>query len=339
MAPRIFITGGTGYIGGSVLDTIVRAHPEYHVSALLRKVPEAFSSTYPNVQVVSGDYDSWDVLEKAASEADVVVHNGDSDHEPSLRALIAGLLRRPTPGHLIHLSGTGIVSDFQSPDYLGKKNPKVWSDVSSLSEIASLPANALHRNTEVILNQTVAEHGDKIKIAIMCPPDIYGKGRGLVKTWSAYVPMFVKEVRGLGAVFWYGEGENTRSWVHIEDLMSLYLNVVEAAAAGGGGAEWNDKGYYFASTQEHTQRSVAEASAPVLKRLGVMEKSEHVQVGNEQLAAMVSYARWPGLARYLFASNSRTVPDRAKRLFGYEGKAPSLLECLEADTVDALGRM
>ena len=66
-------TGGTGYIGGSVLHTIVTNHPEYEVSVLLRNVPEKFATTYPQVQIVQGDYDSVDVLAEAASKADVVV--------------------------------------------------------------------------------------------------------------------------------------------------------------------------------------------------------------------------------------------------------------------------
>lgn len=66
-------TGGTGYIGGTVLDTIVKKHPEYEITALLRNPPEDFAKTYPKVKVVRGDYDNADVLSEEASKADVVV--------------------------------------------------------------------------------------------------------------------------------------------------------------------------------------------------------------------------------------------------------------------------
>lgn len=56
-----------------VLDTIVNRHPDYDLTALLRRVPEGFERQYPNVKVVKGDYDSVDVLSEAAREADVVV--------------------------------------------------------------------------------------------------------------------------------------------------------------------------------------------------------------------------------------------------------------------------
>lgn len=130
------------------------------------------------------------------------------------------------------------MSDWHDPTYLGKLNPKIWSDVENLDEITSRPDNELHRVTDKIIQDASAEHGDKLKTAIMCPPDIYGPGRGPGRKQSAYVPLFCKEIEDVGAPFYADDGLNTRSWVHIEDLMTLYLKVVEAAAAGGKGADW-----------------------------------------------------------------------------------------------------
>ncbi|KAF1941140.1 NAD(P)-binding protein [Clathrospora elynae] len=340
MAPKIFLTGGTGYIGGSVLHTIATAHPEYDITVLLRKTPEAFKSTYPNIKVIEGDYDGADAIAGAAEMADIVVHNGDSDHKPSLNAIISGLLKRSSPGYLLHLSGTGIVSDWMDEQYLGKLNPKIWSDTYSLQEIKTLPTRALHRNTETILHDTITKHGDKINIAIMCPPDIYGKGKGLAKTHSAFVPMFVKEVKDLGGkVFYHGEGTNARSWVHIDDLMKVYLHVVEAAASNSNAEKYfNGNGYYFAGTQEHSQLDVAKEAGKILHKHGVIKDAEPVQVSLEQLDSMASFPGFEKLARYLFASNSRTRAERAEKLFAYKGEAPGLLENLEADIMDAINR-
>ena len=72
----------------------------------------------------------------------------------------------------------------------------------------------------------------------MCPPDIYGPGRGPGRTQSSHIPAEWDEIRKIGHPFYAGDGTNTKSWVHMEDLMMLYLKVVEAAAAGGRGADW-----------------------------------------------------------------------------------------------------
>lgn len=304
---------------------------------MLRNVPDAFQSTYPNIKIVQGDYDSVEIITKNAAAAEIVVHNGNSDHEKSLNAIISGLLSRSTPGYLLHLSGTGIVSDWANEEYLGRRNPKIWSDISSLAEIQDLPYTALHRNTELILHETVRLYDDKINIAIMCPPDVYGKGKGLAKTHSAFVPMYVKEIKRLGGeVFYYGEGTNTRSWVHIDDLMRVYLKVVEAAASGSAAEYFNENGYHFAATQEHSQLDVANAVGRIMHKQGAIADPRPSPISLEQLDVMLKLPGFEKLARYLFASNSRTRAERAERLYGYKGEAPGLLESLESDVLDVL---
>lgn len=341
MPPKIFLTGSTGYIGGSVLNTIATSHPDWPVTALLRRVPSNFSATYPNIDIINGDYDSIDLIASAAEKAFIVVHCGDSDHEASLNAIITGLLRRKTPGYLIHLSGTGIVSDWAYPDSLGRLSPKVWSDDNpkDLEEICTLPDTALHRNTEKILHSTIREHADKLHVAIMCPPDIFGRGKGLAKTQSALIPMFVNESRKLGNPFFYSEGTNTRSWVHIDDLMRVYLRVVEAAASDDvetAKLYFGENGYHFAATQEHSHIDVATAVGKILFNQGVIKEENPVHVDLQRLDAVANIPRFPKLARYLYASNSRTRASRAGRLWGYTGEAPGLMETLEEDVLDAV---
>lgn len=302
---------------------------------LLRRVPDAFSSTYPGVKIVRGNYDDVETIKSNAAVADIVIHNGDSDHEPSLKAILSGLLERSTPGYLLHLSGTGIVSDWMDEQYLGKTNPKIWSDVSSIEEIRNVSPRALHRNTEIILHDTVQKHSDKVNIAVMCPPDIYGKGKGLAKTHSALVPMYIQEVRNLeGKVFYYNEGGNVHSWVHIDDLMGLYLKVVEAAASGKGKECFNDNGYYFAATQEHAFIEVARVIGKTMHKEGAVEDPEPVPISLEEVNKMLRVPGYEKLAQYMFTSNSRTRPERAEKLFGYKGEGPGLLESLESEVVD-----
>jgi hypothetical protein len=306
-------------------------------------VPEDFESLFPDVTIVKGDYDSTDIISSTAEQANIVIHNGDSDHEPSLNAIMEGLLRRATPGYLLHLSGTGIVSDWSSLQYLGRLNPEVWSDddEEALKKIKALPNDALHRNTEKILHKTIKEKPDRIKIAIMCPPDIFGKGKGPGKTDTVFFSLFWDVVKNLdGRTFYHKEGTNTRSWVHIDDLMRLYVRVVEAAASGFGQEieqYFGPNGYHFAATQEYSQMEVAVESGRICKRHGLIQDEQPVQTSLEEMDGMQLHPAYPQVARYLFASNSRTRADRAKRLWQYEGKSNGLMDCLEDELLRAVG--
>lgn len=333
MGTKILLTGATGYIGGSVLETLVSTHPEYNITVLLRNIPSTFEKKYPDVKILKGDYDSSEIITKAASEANIVVHNGNSDHEASINAIIAGLLKRDSPTFLLHLGGTGIIADWRSDDYRGELNPKVWSDIDDIDAIWNLPDNALHRNVDKIIHNAAEQHSEKLHTAIICPPDIYGPGTGLGRTQSVYFPTLYAESAKLGQTFYAASGANTRSFVHINDLMAVYLRLVESAVQGGKGTDWGLRGYYFCSSQEASQYDLAVAAGPILKRLGVVKTEEPKRCTLEEVGAMLSQYRLPGIGLYMYAANSRTRADRAERVLGYRPIAPSVWECMEADLV------
>jgi uncharacterized protein YbjT (DUF2867 family) len=66
-------TGATGYIGGSVLEAIIKKYTGLHITALLRSPSSEFKSRYPQVNIAIGDFDAFDVIEMASSEADIVI--------------------------------------------------------------------------------------------------------------------------------------------------------------------------------------------------------------------------------------------------------------------------
>jgi hypothetical protein len=316
-----------------VLSTLVSTHPEYSITVLLRNIPPDFTTTYPNVKILEGEYDSREIITAAASEANIVIHNGNSDHEPSINALIAGLLLQSSPTFLLHLGGTGIVADWKSDTHRGELNPKIWSDIDDIDAIWNLPDDALHRNVDKIIQAAAEKHGDKLHTAIICPPDIYGQGFGLARNQSVYFPTLYAESSKLGRTFYASSGTNTRSWVHISDLMTVYTRLVEAAANGGANADWGLKGYYFCGSQEANQYDLAVAAGKVLKKLGVVEEEEPKNCSLEVVGGMLGQYGRDGIALYMYAANSRTRADRAGRVLGYKPVGPSIWECVEGDLV------
>ncbi|KAJ7772969.1 nucleoside-diphosphate-sugar epimerase [Mycena maculata] len=332
MSPRILITGSTGYIGGSVLAAITTAHPEYSVTAILRKVSQRYVDEYPRVKIIIGDYDSAEILAKAASESDIVIHAGDSDHKGAMESLLAGLGRRTTPSFLIHLSGTACISDVYSGEY-GVLNPRVWSDVDDIAELAALPDDRIHRHVDKLVWAAAETHGAHIHTAIMCPPDIYGKGHGPGITQSFMVPFFYDAVLAHKSAFYIASGENTRSLVHIEDVMSMYVHVVEEAVTsletGNVRDEyWGKNGFYFNSSSELVWKDAAAATGIFMASLGLIPSAEPKECSVEEAQSMLGGS---GLSLYMFGSNSRSRADRGTKLFGWKPTRPTFMELLEAD--------
>jgi hypothetical protein len=82
MAPRIFMTGISGYIGGQVLYDITKRYPEYLIRGLVRtnEQQKKIIEKYPSVQTVIGDLDSADLLKAEAAQADIVLRKPQYRH-------------------------------------------------------------------------------------------------------------------------------------------------------------------------------------------------------------------------------------------------------------------
>jgi len=72
---KFFVTGATGYIGGTVLDRFL-SHPSassWSFSALVRSEEKGKKLKEAGITPILGSLSDLDIIEKAASEADVVI--------------------------------------------------------------------------------------------------------------------------------------------------------------------------------------------------------------------------------------------------------------------------
>lgn len=62
-------------MGGDILFTLLHAHPEYEISALVRdsKKGEIITKAYPNVRIVLGELESASLIEDEVAKADIIV--------------------------------------------------------------------------------------------------------------------------------------------------------------------------------------------------------------------------------------------------------------------------
>ncbi|OOQ83276.1 nucleoside-diphosphate-sugar epimerase [Penicillium brasilianum] len=330
---KLFLTGVTGYVGGSVFVRLYEQHPEYKLTVLLRKTPDDFTAKFPGVKIVNGAWETPAVLEDAASEVDIVVHCGDSDHLGAVTALLNGLVKQNRKVFYIHLSGTGTLSDYQDTDlFRGKLNPKTYSDIHDIDEITSRPMERLHRVTDSSIQAIGERYKDTVKTAIVAPPSIYGKGWGPGRTDSFYFPLFVPEVRKHGFTMYCNEGSNRKGWTHIEDLVDVYQLLIARAAAGGDGVTWGKNAYFLTTTQDASQKELATAVGKVLHEKNILPSPEPKQVDEDFISKTLTQFFVPNFGYYMLASNSRGVPERAKKELGWGGgRAPPLWEVLPGE--------
>lgn len=93
------------------------------------------------------------------------------------------------------------------------------------------------------------------------------------------------------------------------------------------------QGYYFVPSEEITQKEIAIAAGKILHRKGAVATDQPKQVSLGELDAMLSHIPFPGVARLLFAANSRSSPDRVRKVLlpSFRPRGPGFFDSLEDD--------
>lgn len=293
---RIFCTGASGYIGGSVAVALAAAGHE--VSGLVRSDASAAQIAALGIAPVHGTLDDLDTLRISAARADVVINAASSDHERSALAMLEALAG--TSKAFLHTSGTSIVGTQAA----GQRVDDVFDETTPLK-----PSSG--RAARIALNERILAFKDKgVRSVIICPSLIYGLGRGPAEH-SIQVPWLIALARKHGVAKHYGPGENIWSNIHIDDLVGLFQLAVDAAPAGA---------FYFAENGENSMKEICEA---INRKLGVRGRT--VAMSLEEAAR-----EWgEGATQNTMGSNSRVRAVRARKELGWQPSRPSLIEEIE----------
>jgi nucleoside-diphosphate-sugar epimerase len=292
---RAFITGATGYIGGTVAARLQEAG--WQVAGLTRSEASAEALRSRGIEPVVGSLNDEEIIRSAALEADVVVNAADSDHAFVVATLVEALAG--SGKKFIHTSGSSVVADRAAGG----------ADAVVHDEDHPRANPVLEKRARIAIDQYVQEaartHG--IHSVVICPTMIYGRGLGLHEE-SIQVPALMDLAREKGVGTHIGAGENIWSNVHILDLADLYLKALDQAPAGS---------FYFAENGEASLKSIAQA---ISQLLGFGERTSSLPMAE-------AIRRWgPDAAYFGLASNSRVSSAKARRELGWNPQHHSLID-------------
>lgn len=209
---RIFLTGGSGYVGSAVLDAFVRAG--HQVDALVRTPEKAAEVQARGGKPVLGDLMSPASYADAAAAADGVVHAAVeyTARGPKIDAAALDVLLAPSSKRgrfAIYTSGVWVLGNCPSPaDESAPVNPAEM--------VAWRPAHEAR-----VLN--TAAMG--IRPVVIRPGLVYGGSRGIVGD------VFKDAANSLIRIV--GTGDNHWPLVYERDLAELFVRLASAAGASG----------------------------------------------------------------------------------------------------------
>lgn len=221
---RVFITGGSGWIGAAVVPELIGAGHE--VTALARCETSAAGLVAAGAKVRQGSLDDLDVLSSAASASDGVIHlafkhdlafSGDVDG-----ALDANRRAIDTFGEALVGSGRPLVI---ASGVLGLAPGRVATERDGRSPV---PAGATGLARRVEAEQALlayAAQGVRTS-AVRIAPTCHGEGD------QGFMAIIVGIARDNGVSGYLGDGSNRWPAVHRFDTARLFRLALEKAPAG-----------------------------------------------------------------------------------------------------------
>ena len=209
---RVFLTGGTGYVGSAVLDALVRHG--HHVDALVRNNEGAARVQARGAQAILGDLLDGKSWRDAAAAADGAIHAAVeySGRQQKLdAAAIDGLLGLPhrSGRFLVYTSGMWVLGP--APEPVDESAP-----VNPIELVAWRPSHE---------TRVLSAAGSGIRAIVVRPGTVYGGSRGIVG--DVLQDAFNSLVRIVGS------GDNHWPLIYERDLGELYARLVSTADASG----------------------------------------------------------------------------------------------------------
>lgn len=292
---RIFITGATGYIGGSVAAKLIERGDA--VTGLVRTKEKAAELKARGIEPLLGTLADSSILADAAAAADAVINTANADDSFSVDAIIKGLAGSDKP--FIHTSGTSVLADRAGGEYSGA----VFNEDSPFDPLPE-------RMMRVAIDTTVLRSAQRrIRSTVIRPSLIYGRGHGLNPN-SIQIPRLIELARKHGVARHVGRGLNVWSHVQIDDLVDLYLLALADAPACS---------LFYAENGELAWKPLASAIGRLLG-LGSETKDWPIEEAVRE---------WGVAAITSFGSNSRVRALKARKMLGWYPKGRPILEDVE----------
>jgi nucleoside-diphosphate-sugar epimerase len=238
---KILVTGATGFIGAAVAQRL--SQQGHEVTALARSDAAAAKLRAAGLMPVAGDFADPSSLAEPAAQVDAIVSTasigqveGSPDSFAKDRDAVAVMTRAlgDSGKPIIFTSGSAIFGVFTK----GEASPTLFEEDHPVPLPASVfaPSQAevpppfvdafgaamkARAETETAVLRAAGVRGIAIR-----PGLVYGNGKGYD------LPNLIALAKAHGAAPHLGAGDVRQGYVHIDDLVDLYVLALERAAAG-----------------------------------------------------------------------------------------------------------
>jgi len=229
------VTGGAGFIGGHLVERLVR--DDWHVRVLddfSTGCQANLASVEDRIELIRGDIRDAPTVDRAVAGVEIVFHQAAI---PSVPLSIAEPLRT----HGVNLEGTLRVLEASRRAGVRRvvyaASCAVYGDDPELPKSETMKAKplspyALQKYAGELYCRLYADlHG--LETVALRYFNVYGPRQDPEGDYAAVIPKFAAAIRAGEAPCVYGDGEQTRDFVMVDDVVEANLLAADAAVEPG----------------------------------------------------------------------------------------------------------
>ncbi len=226
-AQRVLVTGGSGFIGGALVDSL-RADVDVRVLDV-----DTCSDAPEGVRVIDGDVRDPDALAEAVEGVDVVFHQ-------AALVSVADSVARPLESHAVNATGTLQVLEAartHGARVVLASSAAIYGDPDAVPvhETATLDPASPYGLQKLASDHYARLYHDLYGVETVALRyfNVYGPGQ-TGGDYAGVIDAFFEQARSGDPLTVHGDGEQTRDFVHVDDVVRANRLAAETDAVGMG---------------------------------------------------------------------------------------------------------
>jgi UDP-glucose 4-epimerase len=234
---NIFITGGAGFIANTLIkhyieNNKITVYDNFHRDTLTG----SGLTNHPNIKIVKGDVLDADLLTKAMSGADVVVHAAgiagiDTVIIDPVRTMRVNMIGTSNALEAARINGVkDRFVDFSTSEVFGSmafRSSETDSTVAGSAGEARWTYAVSKLAGEHLAHAYYRQY--KLPIVTVRPFNVYGPGQ----TGEGAMQIFIKKALKNESITIHGDGNQIRAWCYVDDFIDCLIRCIEDSKAIG----------------------------------------------------------------------------------------------------------
>jgi len=234
---RVLVTGGGGFIGSNLTEALLKQGHRVRVLddfSTGKRENLVFDQPYPSLEIIEGDIRDFNLCQKATENIEYVFHQAAL---PSVQRSV----EYPLTSHAVNAGGTLNIllaaKEAGVRRLIYASSSSVYGDTPTLPKTEEMPPHPL---SPYALQKYIGERYGQLFFELYGLEtvslryfNIFGPKQDPLSIYSAVIPRFIDALLGGHPPIIFGNGEQSRDFTYVENVVQANLLSISAEHLGG----------------------------------------------------------------------------------------------------------